>query len=198
MKRVGLLGGCFDPIHLGHINLAIIARNWLNLDEIQMILTPYSREKQCPKASVHQRIKMLELAISSESKITLNLTETSRKGITYTIDTIKSLPKGNNYTWILGSDQFSNFSSWKEWKKILDQVDLGIAYRAGIPVRINPEISIALTSRCCLIQFVPTPKFFSTISSSQIRTFLSLKKDVKSYLPKLVMEYIFQENLYFS
>ncbi len=199
-KRIGLLGGSFDPIHVGHINLARSAKELLNLDEVQLIPVYQSSEKTLPKASGLQRAEMLNLAISSTPELVLNLTEIRRKKISYTIDTVQSLSEKSDYFWIMGSDQFVNFSSWQRWREIFDCIiGLGIAHRSGYLVeKIDPIIIKAAIDHCCSIQFIPVSSFVASISSSEIRARIALKQSVKKLLPKLVMDYIFHKNLYTS
>ena len=194
MKRIGLLGGSFDPVHLAHIALARAAMQALPLDEIQLIPAADPWQRPPLQASAEQRVAMLTLASAKEPGITVNPIEIQRGGPTYTIDTLKALPKPAHYIWLLGSDQLANFCTWRNWREILDYVDLAVAQRPGTPLTIPPELNRELSARNQSLRYIPfTP---TDISASNIRLRLKQARTADECLDPAVMAYIAAHHLY--
>lgn len=143
MKRIGLFGGSFDPIHNAHIAIAKMACRQLNLDEIQLIPTQNNPWKEKCFASTQQRLDMMNIAIQDENKITINTIElemTNDKK-NYTIDTLQKLIKQNpdvQYIYIMGMDQAKLFSQWKNAKEISQLVELVAFQRGGYEIDFAP------------------------------------------------------------
>jgi nicotinate-nucleotide adenylyltransferase len=149
MEPIGLLGGSFDPIHVGHLQLARDALANLPIAEIHLIPAAQPWQKEVLTESQH-RVKMIELAIGQELPFTrrrmiLDLREIERGGPTYTVDTLRalraSLGRDVPLVLILGADQFQRFDTWREWEAIPDLVHIAVARRAGA----TPMLNYALT-----------------------------------------------------
>lgn len=193
-KRIGLLGGSFDPIHLAHIDLANTALRALDLDHVEFIPTSVSWQKGRLGASPEQRLAMLKLALASEPNLHINPIEIQRGGVTYTYDTVSQLPHENHYFWILGTDQLQNFSSWHRWQDILHYVDLAVALRPGSTLQAPTELAHYLQSHDKTlhnIHFVPSP-----LSATLIRERLQRHQSVAHLVPEPVQHYIEQQQLY--
>lgn len=135
MKRIGLFGGSFDPIHIAHKDVAKYAFNQLDLDEIQLIPTRNNPWKSDSLASADDRIAMILLALQDEENIHLNTIEIDKQSDDkdYTIFTLEQLIKENpgvKYYYIMGMDQANLFYKWKEAKKISELVTL-VAFQRG-------------------------------------------------------------------
>src|SRR3546814_11180036 len=131
MKKIGLLGGSFDPVHLSHIALAEAARRLVGLDAIELIPASDPWQRAPLAATPEQRLDMLRLAIESSEHLSVNPIEIKRGGKTYTIDTLKELPRTADYHWILGADKLANFCSWTGGRDIVGQVPLNLPQRTG-------------------------------------------------------------------
>lgn len=195
-KRVGLLGGSFDPIHRAHIQLACAARDQQQLDRIDLIpaFQPWQRTKT--QANAKQRLEMTRLAASQELKISVNPLEIERAGLTYTIDTINALEPGCHYYWILGADQLSNFCTWRDWQEIAQRLTLLVAQRPHTPLVIPSLLQERIhlgKANVELLNFEPL-----NISSSDIRHRLARQQPVDHLVDKLVLQYIKEHNLYSS
>jgi len=172
-RRVGLLGGAYDPIHNGHLILADYAKRELNLDNI--IFIPCNNSAYTHKnitTHAQDRVEMLKLALGNNYDI--NQYELLRGGISYTIDTIKfftSYCKDTEFTWIAGADSIANFNAWKDSKEILKLVDVKFATKDFY----SPQIGI---------------------TSTLIRYLIKKDKSIKYLVPKLVEEYIINHKLY--
>lgn len=135
MKKIGLFGGSFDPIHKAHIEIALFARKQLNLDEVQLIPTKNNPWKDMNCASREDRLNMIHIAIDEYPDITVNSIEidSSHNQKNYTIDTIKQLQKENHdveYYYIMGMDQANLFDEWKNAQEISERVHL-VAFQRG-------------------------------------------------------------------
>lgn len=133
-RRIGLLGGTFDPVHVAHLALARAALEHLALDELRFVPTGRSWQKKPAGASVRQRIEMLRLALAGLPRTMIDERETRRRGATYTIDTLLELraESGSQPALILimGSDQLRNLPTWHRWQELPEHAHLAVALRA--------------------------------------------------------------------
>jgi len=196
LKKVGLLGGSFDPVHLAHIALANQACQSLNLDTLQLVPAADPWQRAPLKASAQHRLNMLEAAIRQHPRLSINPIEIERGGKTYTIDTLEQLPADARYYWILGSDQLQNFCTWHRWQDLIRHVELVVAARPGSSLAAPEPLSQALASLgkpITRLPFEPMP-----ISASDIRTRLRSGQSTEGLLDPAVMQYIQAQHLYQS
>lgn len=209
-NAMGILGGTFDPIHNGHLHLAIETQKALDIEEIRLIPVQQPPHRQTPHASPKQRLNMIELAIADLKGIVADDRELQREGISYTIDTVKSLRNEFEQipiALIIGMDAFQTLNSWRDWSSILDYVHIIIADRPGNPAHLsNLELedfylqyrsenhSDALQMPAGQILKFDIPMM--DISSTQIRYRLSNNLDARNTLPTKVIDYIHEESLY--
>jgi len=194
--KTGLLGGSFDPIHLAHINLARTAWQFLGLDEVQLIpaANPWQREPLA--ASSEHRLAMLDIASQHESYLRINPIELARGGASYTIDTLRQLPAGPEYYWVLGADQLENFCTWDSWQDITRLAHLAVAQRPGSVPQAPAPLSEHLTQigrSLVHLPFEPTP-----ISATLIRQRLATGASTAGLLDVAVEQYIRKNGLYQS
>ncbi|MGE8690057.1 MAG: nicotinate (nicotinamide) nucleotide adenylyltransferase [Achromobacter sp.] len=194
MKRIGLLGGSFDPVHVAHIALAQTALQALGLDEVQLIPAANPWQRAALHATAEQRRDMLQLAIAGHAGLALNPIEIERGGATYTIDTLRALPQDARYVWLLGADQLANFCTWRDWRQIASLVDLAVATRPGTPLSAPPELAEhlrALGRELQELPFAPMP-----VSASEIRQRLARGESAEGLLAAPVAAYIAAHHLY--
>ncbi len=194
MKKIGLLGGSFNPVHLAHLAMARTALRALVLDEVQLVPAGNPWQKQPLQVSGAQRLQMLSLAIEGEPGIVVNDIEINREGATYTIDTLRSLPRDAKYYWLLGTDQLNNFCSWQNWQEITDYVTLTVAWRNGHPLHIPKELDALL--RRDGKGLITLPFKAMDISSTEIRARIGQGQDVSAFVPACVLDYINTHRLY--
>lgn len=207
-KLIGIFGGTFDPIHLGHLNLANEVYRHLNLKEISFLPCNQSSIKKKPVANIADRLAMLELAIRYYPYFNINDCEIKRSGISYTIDTLKFLRQeiDSPLCFIMAMDTFAQFNLWHKWQEILTLTHLVIANRPDNLMPTNKEILQLLNERqsrevkdlqaniagkIYLINIKPNP-----ISATLIRDLIKDGKDASHLLPRAVWNYIKQHNLY--
>lgn len=132
---IGLIGGTFDPIHIGHLRPAFEIAELLSLEEIRFIPSATPPHRWQPEASAKQRLEMVKLATESESIFSVDDREYRREGASYTVDTLISIRKelGNNepICMIIGYDAFKTFTQWHNWLEILTLCHLVVSSRPG-------------------------------------------------------------------
>ncbi len=194
MKRIGLLGGSFDPVHVAHVALAENALQALGLAQVQLIPAANPWQRAALHASEAQRRDMLELAIAGHDGLVVNPIELDRGGATYTVDTLRALPADARYVWLLGADQLANFCTWHDWQEISQRVDLAVATRPGTPLAPPAELAAWLGSLGRQLEelpFAPMP-----VSASQIRQRLANNESTDGLLAAPVAAYIAAHHLY--
>lgn len=196
--KVGFIGGSFNPIHNGHINLALAGKNEFDLDKVIFIpnsINPIKENKS--KVSTEDRVKMVELAIEDHTDFEIDTYEVDKKGISYTIDTVEYLKnKYNDLYFIGGADLIFELHKWKDYEKLLKEVDFIIAGRnpyksSELEDKVNElnnkyDINISILKNFKMID----------LSSSEIRNNILSNNSLK--IPKKVAEYIIKNNLYYD
>jgi nicotinate-nucleotide adenylyltransferase len=129
---IGLLGGSFDPIHVGHLALARAALERLGLAELRFIPAGHPWQKGEITDAAH-RAKMVALAIAGEPRFVLDMHEIERPGPTYTIDTLRALRAvlgpDTPLVLVLGADQMERLDTWRDWSHLLDLAHIAVARR---------------------------------------------------------------------
>ncbi|AGF48210.1 nicotinate-nucleotide adenylyltransferase [Candidatus Kinetoplastibacterium oncopeltii TCC290E] len=195
-KKIGVFGGSFDPIHISHINLAMIALDSLKLDEVHLIPVFSQCHKYKLQATPIDRLNMLKLATINYPLLKINDIEIKNCKVSYTIDTIKILQKKYECTLILGSDQINNFCTWKNWIEIIENANIAVAQRSNIPIDLSNELISSMYSLHKCISIIPLNQ--TDISSSTIRRYILNQNNdsVDDMLDPFVREYIKINNLY--
>jgi nicotinate-nucleotide adenylyltransferase len=203
-KPIGILGGTFDPIHLGHIHLATQVMQKFNLAKIKFIPCFQSPTRDLPEASACDRAMMIKLAIKPYSQFALDEREIKLAQKSYTIKTLKSLSQEYPDTplaLIMGTDAFSLLPTWHAWQKIIELTHIIVVQRpntTSIP-HILPSHHSANTQLLYthLAGYVFTVDIAALpISSSAIRTLLQHNKNIQNLVPQIVNNYIREHNLY--
>ncbi len=134
MARVGVFGGTFDPVHIGHLAIALAALDSVPLDRV--IFVPARRsplKDRDPVASARERVAMLEAAIADEPRFQVSMVELERDGPSYTIDTLESLRREGELFLILGSDALAGLPRWRTPERIRELATILVAARPGAP-----------------------------------------------------------------
>ncbi|MFD2046131.1 nicotinate-nucleotide adenylyltransferase [Ornithinibacillus salinisoli] len=186
MKRIGILGGTFDPPHIGHLVIAEEVRMALHLEEIWFIPTYEPPHKQEASIEVNKRLAMLESAISDNTSFHINTIEIERSGKSYTYDTIKSL--NNRYSdteffFIIGGDMVEYLPHWHKIDELMRMVKFVGVKRPGYSLTTPYPI-----------QEVEIPMI--DISSSLIRERLYKNESIRYLVPDSVYTFIKGNHLY--
>lgn len=191
MKKVGFFGGSFDPIHFGHINLAIEIKEILDLKKIIFCPTSISPFKKTnpPLASKENRYEMLKLAIKDINDFEITDYEIKKEGVSYTIDTLNSLKNEYSLRLIITEDALPFFHLWKDFKEILKIAPPIIGIRKNELTEYQGE-NFILDSK----NFVKTKVF--DISSTEVRERIKKRLYTRHLVPKEVLDYIYKRGLY--
>lgn len=196
-RRVGLFGGSFDPIHFGHLNLALGLLEAGKVDEVLFCpaYTSPLKAGEPPAASKEARLAMLALAIEPIKEFKLLDWEIKRAGPSYTIDTVRYLleKEEGELHLILGDDALHTLSRWKEVEELLRLAPPLVGSRLGHRLEESQELSLELKKRL-LPGLVSIPVL--DISSTEIRKRLRQKKFCGYLMPAPVLDYISKNNLY--
>ncbi|MDQ6629334.1 MAG: nicotinate-nucleotide adenylyltransferase [Pseudomonadota bacterium] len=191
MKRVGLFGGSFDPVHNAHLALAQTALGQLQLDELRWIPVGQPWQKSRQLADPADREAMVRLAIDGEPRFVLDRIELRRRGISYTLDTIRELAAAepaDERVLILGQDQYASLHTWRDWRELLGLVSLAIANRPGALLSVDPQVALSAQ------QAVQLPMM--DISSTEVRRRVGAGESIAGLVPDAVASYIEQHRLY--
>jgi len=191
-RPVGILGGVFDPPHLGHCAVAQMALKQFSLSTVLFIPsgTP-PHKKESVQASGEHRLAMLKLAVQNNPALTLYTREIHRPGNSYTIDTLHELKESyadRPLYFIVGSDNLAEIATWHRYREILSLVTLCVAHRPGYANDIPPDLADAR------VKCFPSPEW--GLSSTMLRDYLHRGVDCRYLVPGPVLEYIFAHGLY--
>lgn len=201
---IGLLGGTFDPVHIGHLRAAVECANTLHLSEIRLMpCNPVHRG--LPQASNTDRKKMLDLAVQNSRILTVESYELGQQLPTYTIDTLRYIRHQIGYDvplyFITGADAFNQIETWKEWHLLFAEANFVVMQRPGVELAVNnDEIRGKLSSfdgihnNCGSIY--PVKVSALDVSSTKIRQLIQQQLSIEFLLPKSVELYIQQQGLY--
>ncbi|WP_427339004.1 nicotinate-nucleotide adenylyltransferase [Caloranaerobacter sp. DY30410] len=200
LKRIGIMGGTFDPIHIGHLVIAEEIRNEFKLDKIIFIPAGNPPHKDNKKiTSARHRYIMTLLATISNPHFEVSTIEIEKKETTYTIDTIKTLRKACNNNvelyFITGADSILELHTWKNIGELLKLCNFIAATRPGFEIA-KLERKIQEINNEYGANIYPTIVTALQISSTEIRTRIKEGRTVKYLLPEMVEKYIYKNNLY--
>lgn len=201
MKKVGIMGGTFNPIHYGHLFMAESAYEQLGLDKVIFIPTKNPPHKIISgTVTQEQRVMMLSLAIRDNPHFELSLMELEREGVTYTADTLTILTDENpdtEYYFIAGADSLMQFHTWRSPESIFKLCTLVVAGRDDLDMEtLNMQANKLEAAYNARIIFLDMPAI--RISSSEIRTRVAAGRSIKYYVPDDVIKYIEENQLYKS
>lgn len=201
MKKVGILGGTFNPVHIGHLILAETAYETFGLDYVLLMPNgnPPHKEINTEDGGIH-RMNMLRLAVEDNPHLQLSSFELDKKGVMYTYRTLELLKEQHpdtEYYFILGADSLFDLKKWQKPGSICKNATLLAAVRDELgKERVKQQIALLEQEFQAEIYLMDTPNL--SFSSHNIRERIKNGKTVTYYIPKAVEEYIHDNNLYLS
>ncbi len=196
--RIGVLGGSFDPVHVGHLILAETAIDHLRLEELILVPARQPAHKRRRRlAPVADRLAMLRLAVRGNPKLTISRIEADRPGVAFTYRTLETLTARRPARWffLMGEDSLREFGSWREPGRILEMARLAVVPRP--PEGRRKAISGPSGLRAALrrrVVTVPMPPV--GISASDIRARIRRRASVRYWVPDAVLAYLNRHGLY--
>jgi nicotinate-nucleotide adenylyltransferase len=192
--RLGIFGGTFDPIHVGHLIVAEMARSMLPLDRIVFVPARIPPHKGSGPADPDHRLRMTQLACHDNPAFEVSDLELRRDGPSYTVETLRDLrernPDGTELYLLMGADSARDLESWKDHRVLLEEATVVVLTRAGVRSSDLPE----RVSRCATL--LPTPVI--EISSSDIRRRVRDGGSIRYLVTDPVESYVRSERLYVS
>ena len=187
--RIGIFGGTFNPIHIGHLIAARRAQEKLRLDKVIFVpsyLPPHKSSKNVVDAK--HRFNMVSLAVEEDEDFVVEDFEVKRKQRSYSIETVNFLkeryPENTKLYFLIGEDILATLSRWKCIEELLAKVTFAAIYRPGCK-EFSSKIKVQ-----------PVPMSGLDVSSSEIRKKIHQNKNVKYLLPEVVLRYLYKKKLY--
>jgi nicotinate-nucleotide adenylyltransferase len=196
----GLLGGTFDPVHLGHLDVARAALNSLNLDRVLFIPAHIPPHRTKPQASAADRLAMVKLAIADEPKFEASTIELDADGPSYTSVTIdRFLADGyakDDLCFIAGADAFADITKWHDYPGLLDKCRFAVVSRPGFPASAIAQQIPSLAERLAGIFLIDAPT--APVSSTSVRASIDRGAPLVGQVPDVVAGYISAHRLYMT
>ena len=201
-NRIGIMGGTFDPIHVGHLILGEAAFWQLKLQSVWYLPSgnPPHKTNRAGRATDGQRIEMVRRAIADNPHFRLSLMEMYEDGYSYTYRTLEQLNQEypeTDFYFIIGADSLFAFDEWREPQRIADACHLVAAVRNQVPDE-KLEEALETMSRKYRRRFLKLDTPNLDISSAHLREMIRRKESVKYFLPDSVIDYIREQHIYGS
>lgn len=207
---IGVFGGTFDPVHFGHLRIALDTLQQLQLEQVRFIPCGEPPHRDKPVATALQRLAMVRAAVARQDKFVVDDREIQRQGSSYMFDTLSSLKQdypGKSFCLMLGSDAFNAFNRWHRYQDIFELASIAVMERPGSDAQhgINSDWyqqvqqRVVTADQFCKsgagkVCFVPVTQL--EISASRIRTLWQQGQDVQFFLPDDVITIIQQQQIY--
>ena len=200
MRPIAILGGTFDPVHIGHLRVAWEAAETLDA-EVRLMPAQVPPHRPPPLASAEQRVRMLQRALAGQSRLTLDTRELDRAGPSYTFDTLHGLRAEfgaeRPLILLLGADAFAGLPSWYRWHELFELAHIVALTRPGHAVASSPELAAATADRRAAtarsLSATPAGHVFELavtpleISASQVRALLAAGHEPRWLLPDALL-----------
>ena len=206
---IGILGGTFDPVHNGHLRLAMELATELDLAQVRLIPNGRPPHREQPGATPGQRAKWIRVATADEPLLALDDRELMREGHSYMVDTLASLRRDfpeHPLCLIMGRDVFAKLPSWHRWQDLFDHAHIVLIERPGLPAELAPEAVELLAERGvsdpAVLKNQPTGLIYSyappplVISASRIRELIAAGASPRYLLPEVILEDIMDTDIY--
>lgn len=194
MRKIGIYGGSFDPIHFGHINLALEMQEKWGLEEVWFIPNKNNPLKASLPSSAEFRLKMLALALEDLPQFKIKTVEIDRVGPSYSVDTLREIKKQNNgleLYFLLGDDCIEEMPRWKDMPEFitLAQLVIGDRQKNSLNNLTDPKLVSAIKKGL-------TPTRLLEISATDIRERVRKGLYIRHLVPAKVVDFIYQNRLY--
>ena len=196
MTAIGIMGGTFDPIHIGHLAIGEEAREALSLDGV--LFVPAGEPPHKPAGSVTpvaHRVAMVELAIADNPAFDLSRIEVERAGPSYTVDTVEALAgDADDLVLILSVETFAELPTWHEPERLFEAARIAVVPREGYPAPDPAWLAEAFPGRESRVTYLEGPRL--GLSSTAIRARVAAGRSIRYLVPDMVGAYIAENQLY--
>ena len=206
---VAVLGGTFDPIHQGHLKLALDLAERLDVAKVRLMPSFQPVHRDAPSVTTSQRREMLEIAVADNKQLMIDDRELKREGPSYTLLSLQELRvemgESTPIYFILGTDAFSHFDQWHQWRELLTYSHLIVAGRPGQHATLSQQLQDFVAKHLHSDKSLPTTtsgnilfidNVLLDISSTDIRKRIVEKQPYQHLLPEEIAQYIEQYSLY--
>lgn len=206
-----MLGGTFDPIHIGHLRAAIELGERLALDELRLIPSRHPPHRDRPGASGSQRLAMVQAAVADEPRLAVDDLELRREGPSYTIDTLQALRSAlgpaTALSLVVGADAFAGLDSWHRWRDMAALAHVIVVARPGFALPTEGPVFDYWSERRCSAETLATMPAGGVasvqlpdmpVSATAVRAYLREGRSVRWLVPDAVWRYISDHDLYNS
>jgi nicotinate-nucleotide adenylyltransferase len=198
IRRLGILGGTFDPVHHGHLVAAQEAHYQLELDRVLFVPAGDPPHKPSrPLSAAHRRLRMLELAIAGQPHFAISRVDLDRPGPCYTVDTLTLLRSewgpGPTFFFIEGADSLADVLTWYQPQRLIDLCDLAVVERPGVEIDLA-QLERQLPGITSSIHWVQMPLL--EISSTDLRARVRAGQPISYLVPPVVEAYIREHGMY--
>jgi nicotinate-nucleotide adenylyltransferase len=193
--RIGVFGGTFDPIHLGHLKVADECSDRLDLNPVLMVPSSLPPHRAQPTASAPDRLAMVALAVKGHRRLQASDIEVRRGGVSYTVDTIRALHgenPGAEITLLLGWDAVAEFAQWRDTAEVTRMAAIAVFNRAGSPAPDRAVLDQLGLPPDTVVLEVDSP----SVSATSVRRVLAEAGSGAGILPPAVEAYIREKGLY--
>ncbi|HEY1992626.1 MAG TPA: nicotinate-nucleotide adenylyltransferase [Gammaproteobacteria bacterium] len=209
MRKIGIFGGSFDPVHYGHLRPALEVLEALSLDHMLFVPSGQPPHREASQAPAATRLAMLQAAVADEPRFQVDQRELKGATPSYTFDTLDGLRREHprdRLVLMVGLDAFLGFTTWHRWREILDLAHIVVAHRPGSALDAHGEIAMLVQERevddaqallqreagHIMLQAVTQLE----ISSSRVRELLARGADVRYLVPEAVRRLIQDSHCY--
>lgn len=192
---IGLMGGTFDPIHIGHLVIAEEAREALSLS--RMLFVPAGQPPHKPAGevtAVEHRVAMVELAVADNAAFELSRIEIDRAGPSFTVDTVEELARDHDVTVILSAETFRELPTWHEPDRLFAAARVAVVPREGYPAPDPAWLAATFPGREDRVVYFDAPHL--GVSSTVIRAKVAAGRSIRYLVPAAVEAYITANQLY--
>jgi nicotinate-nucleotide adenylyltransferase len=197
VARLGILGGTFNPPHLGHLMCAQEAFDQLGLDGVVLVpvcVPPHKELRDDPGAA--HRVALCRAAVTGDERLAVSTLEVERGGASYTVDTLQTLhdlQPEDDLTFIAGGDMARSLPSWREPERIVELAKVAVAEREGVG-RQDIADAVGRLGRTDPVVFFDMPRV--DVSSSLVRRRIARGRPIRYLVPDAVADYIGRHGLY--
>jgi nicotinate-nucleotide adenylyltransferase len=197
-ERLGILGGTFDPPHIGHLWLATAAADELDLAKVLLVPAanpPHKRRRSISHAA--DRVLMTRLAVANDPRLDVSLVELEREGPSYTVDTLVDLGQRHpdmDLVLILAADSLAQIDTWREPDRLLELASWAVGPRPGVSLPTRPELVARWGKAASRIHLLGGPAL--EVSGTLIRRRVAAGRAIRYLVPRAVEELIVDRRLY--